>query len=135
MQIDLFQKADADVNNPFSEKIVNAISVSGAMIAIEENVTVEYKKLNTFLNVNAWKTKSHHDLSFGDVLQDMKSKSYYICVSALCECAVRVNKTGKQDFFFIEALAKRFDETEEAQMQNLSKNIMHIGICYTELKI
>ena len=118
----IFQKVDANDNNSFPEKIVNAIKESGAKVKTESDVAklkLEYKKLNTFLNVNTWKTKSEHDLTFGDVLQDTKTKDYYMCVSPLCECAVHANETGKQDFFFIQSLPKQSDETEETQMQKL----------------
>ena len=101
----IFQKVDADANGDLPEKIIKEIQKSGST-AEPATIKNELARLNKLLNVDYWKSISTHSLTFGDVLWDIDTQQFYLCITALCDCAIRGNSEKKedrikQDFIFI----------------------------------
>ncbi len=89
--------------------IIDKIKAQAESIKDDE-VIQELKKINAFLNTNYATSTNEHSVVMGDVFFECENatnqKRYYICVSALCDCAHPKTIGGMNVYNFIMGAAK-----------------------------
>jgi hypothetical protein len=77
-----------------------------------QDLISELLKLNVYYNVLHLKRSEKEYLRFGDVFLSSKDKSYFLCITAHCDC-LRPKENIKNNFFFI-----RGERTDPAKLIN-----------------
>ena len=116
----LAQQMETDVST-LAPSIVSEMKKVGTAVSVTADNKKEFFKLNAFLNTNFALTNNPHGLTFGDVIRKKDTTSYFMCITALCDCAVHLNEQPLEYYLFLAGKScESLDALKEAESKEYS---------------